>query len=191
MSPDISPHRRLDSLLGETHARTDSIWIHQHLAGVVHLQPDGPGGWPLIHTVSPCRAVDTRTADPQLTNFSGDRLAPGETVPFFVTGALITGQGGEADCGVPATATGVFVNVTAVRPLGSAPSGYLTVYPYGGTQPTASTINYMSDATAVANGVLMPLCDPAATTCDYDLNVYNFTSLAVHLVLDVTGYLTE
>jgi hypothetical protein len=39
--------------------------------------------------------------------------------------------------------------------------------------------------------VLVPLCDPAAATCDYDLNVYNFTNLAVHLVLDVTGYLTE
>ena len=149
------------------------------------------GGPYVIHTVSPCRAVDTRTADPQLSTFSGDRLAPGETVPFFVTGALITGQGGEADCGVPAAATGVFVNVTAVRPLGSGTSGYLTLYPYGESQPTASTINYLSDATAVANGVLVPLCDPAAATCDYDLNVYNFTNLAVHLVLDVTGYLTE
>ena len=156
------------------------------------LSPMAQAGGPyVIHTVSPCRAVDTRAADPQLSTFSGDRLAPGETVPFFVTGALINGQGGEADCGVPATARGVFVNVTAVRPQGGGASGNLTVYPYGETQPTASTINYMSDATAVANGVLVPLCDPAAATCDYDLNVYTNTNLAVHLVLDVTGYLAE
>ncbi len=149
------------------------------------------GGPYVIHTVSPCRVVDTRTADPQLSTFSGDRLAPGETVPFFVTGALITGQGGEADCGVPATARGLLVNVIAVLPQGSAISNYLTLYPYGESRPLASTVNYPADMTALANGVLVPLCDPAAATCDYDLDVYNHTGLAVHLVLDVTGYLTE
>ena len=62
------------------------------------LSPVAQAGGPyVIHTVSPCRAVDTRTADPQLSTFSGDRLAPGETVPFFVTGALITGQGKYTD----------------------------------------------------------------------------------------------
>jgi hypothetical protein len=78
-----------------------------------------------------------------------------------------------------------------VRPLGSASGGYLTLYPYGESPPTASTINYKSDTTAVANGVLVPLCDPAAADCDHDLNVYNCTSLAVHLAVDVAGYLTE
>jgi len=149
------------------------------------------GGPYVIHTVSPCRAVDTRTADPQLSTFSGDRLAPGETVSFFVTGALITGQGGEADCGVPATARGVLVNVIAVLPQGSAIGNHLTLYPYGESRPLASTVNFPADTYALANGVLVPLCDPAAATCDYDLNVYNHTGLAVHLVLDVTGYLTE
>jgi hypothetical protein len=110
-------------------------------------------------------------------------------VPFFVTGNLIDGQGGAADCGVPDTASGVFVNVTAVRPLGSGTANYLTLYPYGETRPTASTINFEADTTAIANGVLVPLCDPALATCAYDLNVYNYTNLAVHLVIDVSGYL--
>ena len=142
-----------------------------------------------VYTVSPCRVVDTRTADPSLSAFSGDRIAPGATVPFYVIGDLIDGQGGAADCGVPPEASGVFVNVTAVRPQGSGSSGYLTLYPYGESPPRASTINYTADTTAVANGVLVPLCDPAGATCDYDLNVYNYTALAVHLVIDVTGYL--
>ncbi len=177
----------------EKHMRTPTRYgFDQHLAGLVHLQPDGPGGWPLRH---PHRLALPGGGHPYRRPAAFDLLRgsprPGETVPFFVTGALITGQGGEADCGVPATARGVFVNVTAVRPLGSGTGGYLTLYPYGESQPTASTINYQSDATAVANGVLVPLCDPAAATCDYDLNVYNYTNLAVHLVLDVTGYLTE
>ncbi len=142
-----------------------------------------------VYTVSPCRVVDTRGADPQLSTFSGDRLAPGETVSFYVTGNLINGQGGAASCGIPPEATGVFANVVAVRPQGSAISNYLTVYPYGESGPLASTVNYPADITALANGVLVPLCDPAAATCDYDLDVYNHTGLAVHLVIDVTGYL--
>ena len=51
------------------------------------------------------------------------------------------------------------------------------------------TISYAADITSRANGVLLPLCSSAAATCDYDLNVYNYTNLAVHLVIDVTGYL--
>ena len=144
---------------------------------------------PKVYTVSPCRVVDTRFADPLLSDFSGDRLAPGETVSFYLTGNLIDGQGGAGDCGVPAEATGVFVNVTAVRPLGAGAAGFLTLYPYGESLPTASTINYKADTTAIANGVLVALCDPAGGTCSYDLSVYNFTNLAVHLVIDVTGYL--
>ena len=71
----------------------------------------------------------------------------------------------------------MFGNVTAVRPQGSGSGGYLTLCPYGESQPTASTINDQSDAAAVANGLLMPLGDPAAATCNYDLNVYNYTNL--------------
>jgi hypothetical protein len=110
-------------------------------------------------------------------------------VSFFVTGNLINGQGGAASCGIPPEATGVFANVAAVLPQGSAMSNYLTVHPYGESRPLASAVNYLSGVTALANGMLVPLCDPAAATCDYDLNVYNHTGLAVHLVIDVTGYL--
>jgi hypothetical protein len=141
-----------------------------------------------VYTVSPCRVVDTRNADPQLSAFSGDGIAPGETVSFYVSGSKIAGQGGASDCGVPPDATGVFANVTAVRPLGSGAGGYLTLYPYGEDRPTASTISYTADTTGKANGVLVPLCNSAAATCDYDLNIYNHIGLAAHLVIDVTGY---
>ncbi len=160
-------------------------------ASVTILDDDSGGALPRqkVYTVSPCRVVDTRGADPQLSTFSGDRLAPGETVSFFVTANLINGQGGAGNCGIPPEATGVFANVVAVLPQGSATSNYLALYPSGGSRPLSSAINYSADITAVANGVLVPLCDPAAATCDYDLDVYNHTSLAVHLVIDVTGYL--
>jgi hypothetical protein len=142
-----------------------------------------------VYTVSPCRLVDTRNADPRLSKFSGDGIAPGETVSFYVTGFNIAGQGGVSDCGVPPNATGIFANVTAIRPRGSGASGYLTLYPYGEDRPNISTINYTADITSRANGVLLPLCNSAAATCDYDLNIYNHIGLAVHLVIDVAGYL--
>lgn len=41
--------------------------------------------------------------------------------------------------GVPADATGVVVNVTAVKPEGD---GFITVYPCGGAVPGTSTVNY-------------------------------------------------
>ena len=48
----------------------------------------------------------------------------------------MTGRGG-----LPATGVGaVVLNVTATGPTAQ---GYLTVYPTGGTRPTASNLNFM------------------------------------------------
>jgi len=150
------------------------------------------GGPYVIHTVSPCRVVDTRTAGAGPFPGSGQRLAANQIVDFYVTGTDITGQGGATDCGIPSdTAKGVFINVTAVNPLGSGTSGYLTLYPYGESKPNASTINFQPDTKALANGVMVPICDPAVSTCTYDLTVANGPGLAVHMVIDVTGYLAE
>jgi len=51
----------------------------------------------------------------------------------------VTGQGG-----VPAGATSVLMNVTAVTPTAA---GYLTVYPTGVTRPTASNLNFVPKVT--------------------------------------------
>lgn len=140
-----------------------------------------------IVAVPPCRIVDTRFADPVVTDFSGARLGLGESVSFNVRGASIAGQGGMADCGVPESATGVFVNVVAASPSGVGPSGFLSVWPAGQPQPNASTLNYSLAQNSIANQVLLALCN--TSDCARDLSVYNFTSLEVHLVLDVMGYL--
>jgi hypothetical protein len=50
----------------------------------------------------------------------------------------------EAD-GVPANATSVVLNVTAVGP--STPGGFMTVFPAGATQPNASNLNYPTGET--------------------------------------------
>ena len=143
------------------------------------------GGPYVIHTVSPCRVADTRKTGTGSIPFSGQLLS-GQTIHFHVTGNLIAGQGGATDCGVPIGATGAFLNLTAVRPTGT---GYLTLYPYGETPPTASTLNFQAGRIATANGVLAPLCDPAEGGCAYDLTLTNGPGASVHLVIDVSGYL--
>lgn len=148
------------------------------------------GGPYVVETISPCRVLDTRL----IGSSPGTPLGASGTLNINVAGA-ITGQGGTSagDCGVPLTTTkGVFINVTAVNPAQvTKPSGYLTVYPYGETKPLASTINFQTGVTAIANGVMVPICDSDPTPCSNDLAIFNGPGMTVHVVIDVTGYLIE
>jgi hypothetical protein len=133
-------------------------------------------------TVQPCRVLDTRTSSP-----AGPIPANG-TRSILLTGDLTNGgtvnQGGAAACGVPDTATGVFVNVVAVMATGP---GFLTVYPFSTTLPLASTLNFATGQT-IANGVLVPICTPPAA-CLFDLNLTMRPTAGADVVIDVTGYL--
>jgi hypothetical protein len=77
---------------------------------------------------------------------------------------------------VPADAKAVVVNVTVTRP---AASGFLTVWPCGPTQPTASNLNFVASQT-VANlvlgkvGIGGKLCLSSSATTD--------------LIVDISGY---
>ncbi len=140
--------------------------------------PPTPGPRSRTHTVTPCRVLDTRVST------TPGPIPGGSARSLSVGGSLAgLGQGGAADCGVPAGATGVFVNVVAV---GAAGPGHLTVYPSGSALPLASTINFSTGDT-VANGVLVPICLPAAA-CPSDLTI-QMGPAAAHVVIDVTGYL--
>ena len=132
-------------------------------------------------TVQPCRVLDTRLSTP-----------PGPIPAFATRSVLVAGdltqagtvnQGGAATCGVPATATGAYVNVIAVTAAGP---GYLTVYPFGASLPVASTVNFATGQT-IANGVLVPICTPSAS-CPFHLNV-SIGPAATDVVIDVNGYL--
>ncbi len=94
------------------------------LADVVGYYPTTPGA-SLYHPVGPRRLADTRT--------TGTRVRGGSSLTVPVAGL------GE----VPATATAVIVNVTAVRP--TAP-GFLTVSPdvVSTSRPSTSTLDYLA-----------------------------------------------
>jgi hypothetical protein len=136
----------------------------------------GDSGKDLVFTpVAPCRAIDTRAA--------GGRLTAGVSRDFDVAGTL-SGQGGVADCLIPfGPATAVVINIVAVDPLGA---GNLAAWTFGGAVPTASVINYRAGVN-IANGLVLPICNPAGGSCAHDLTIQANVSDA-HLVADVAGY---
>ncbi|MCU1366856.1 MAG: hypothetical protein JWN39_2495, partial [Ilumatobacteraceae bacterium] len=118
--------------------------------------------------LAPGRLADTRTGQPTIDGlFAGEGLrAAGSSLQL-----VVGGRGG-----VPTDATAVVLNVTATEPGGS---GFVTVYPCGVTQPTASNLNFAVGAT-IPNAVI--------TKIGAGGSVCLFTSQPVHLVVDVNGY---
>jgi endosialidase-like protein len=118
--------------------------------------------------LTPCRAVDTRG------NGFGGAFGP----PALPTGVPrdfpLQGQ-----CGIPATATAVSLNVTATNTVGP---GFFLLHPQGGAQPVVSTLNYLAGGT-VANAALVPL-GPGGLTVVAGVS-------GADLILDVNGYFTD
>jgi hypothetical protein len=138
--------------------------------------PSFAGGPYDTFTVPPCRIVDTRNV--------GGAISGNGSRHFLVAGTFES-QGGSTDCGVPfVAAKGVFINIVAASPSGH---GHLTVYPYPLPLPLASTLNF-SPGQNIANGVMVPICDPDVSDCEFDFTV-TMGPAATHVVIDVTGYL--
>jgi hypothetical protein len=121
--------------------------------------------------ITPCRLVDTRAGETNL----GPRATPlgaGETQVFAVRGT--NGQ-----CTIPAGATAIVANVTAVSP--TAPS-FMTLWPSDQAKPNASSLNYFSDVQPVfPNGVTVRL------SADGNVSAFNAAG-SVDLLIDVAGY---
>lgn len=79
--------------------------------------------------------------------------------------------------GIPATAKGYVVNVTAVP--GGSPMPFLTVYPTGQSRPNASVLNAFQGQT-VTNSTIVPAGTNGA------LDVYAFRR--THAVVEISGY---
>jgi hypothetical protein len=117
--------------------------------------------------LTPTRITDTRTGSGYPN--AGSTLTAGKTLNVQVTG----------EGGVPAGATGAILNVTATN---TTAAGYLTVFPAGATQPTASNLNWTAGET-VANRVLASLSSTGM------VSIYNYTG-STNVVVDVSGYFT-
>jgi hypothetical protein len=119
-----------------------------------------PGTGSLFTGMTPTRVLDTRSS---IGNHPA-KLGPGATLTLTIPG-------------LPAGVTAVALNVTATDPTAG---GFLTVYPGGGTRPTASNLNFGAGQT-IANMVLVPV-GPGNTVRFYNL------SGTVNVIADLTGY---
>lgn len=119
------------------------------------------------YTVTPCRVVDTRNPDGP---YGGPILTSGQSRLFSIPG----------NCGIPASAESVSLNITVV---GATGSGFLTFFPGGQTPPTTSTINFILSAPRANNAILL-------LSKEGVLGVQPFVAGVgqVHLIIDVSGY---
>ncbi|MFD9125961.1 N-acetylmuramoyl-L-alanine amidase [Kitasatospora sp. NPDC059571] len=133
-------------------------------AGTVDLLADitgyyAPDAAAALATVTPNRLLDTRIGlgAPQA------KVNPDSTLTLTLDG-------------VPANATGVVLNVTAVNPTAA---GFVTVYPHGSDLPVVSNLNFTAGQT-IPNQVIVPVSDGK-------VNLYNRAG-TVDLLADITGY---
>ncbi len=115
---------------------------------------------PGVYTaMPPKRLLDTRSG--------GGKLGPGGSMILAIAGAN----------GVPANASAVILNVTAVD---ERTAGFFTLYPTGAPLPTASNLNWVAGQT-VANLVSVGL------STDGKVTIYNGLGMA-DAVVDLEGY---
>ena len=160
-----------------THLAVWSYPVAGHLAlAEGRLFVASPDGWltafsapspSLFHTVTPCRLLDTRASGGVL--IGGPALQAGATREMRVAG----------NCGVPATARAVSLNVTATE---ANASGNVRLQPGGGASPS-SAINYGPGQTR-ANNVVVAL----SSAGDLAALASQAAGTTVHLVIDVNGY---
>jgi hypothetical protein len=114
--------------------------------------------------IQPCRIADTRNTT---GTFGGPSLPPYTERSFPILAS---------SCGIPWTASAYSLNVTAV-PAGFL--GYLTVWPTGGPQPLASTVN-SSLGVAVANAAIVSAGTGGAVSV--------YATNTTEVILDINGY---
>ncbi len=130
---------------------------------------DGPFRF---YALTPCRVVDTKSG--QAPALVGNTTGGSVPLRSFVI---------RGNCGVPAEAKAVALNVTVQTPN---QKGHLRLFPSDVATPVVSNINFAGNETALANGAIVPLATSGAT----DITVYTFMVATgqTHLFLDVTGY---
>jgi hypothetical protein len=118
---------------------------------------------------SPVRLMDTRVGEPTV---DGQAAGLGAILGGTVRELQVAGRGG-----LPAAATSAVLNVTAVDAAGP---GFLTVFPCGGTRPTASNLN-------VTAGQVVP--NLVVTKLGTGGKVCVYAQTSVDVVVDVSGHL--
>jgi hypothetical protein len=126
---------------------------------------------------TPIRIADTRAGATDPATYAGKTLAEGTGLTVDIP----------ASAAIPASASAVVVNITAINPTNA---GFLTVYPGGGTLPTAANVTFTTGQT-VGDNVTVGLGPDAATSSAQSFTVYNGPATgggSVDFTADVAGY---
>ena len=126
-------------------------------------------GYPGGHTIglaAPIRSLDTRSG--------------GGPIPAGHTRSVPVNLGSTVNSHVHA----LLVNVTVVTPKSG---GYVTLWNARTTRPGTSTLNFPAGAPAVTNFAIIPVTGDGTPTVD----IYNASSAALSVVLDVFGYVDD
>jgi Bacterial Ig-like domain/Bacterial pre-peptidase C-terminal domain len=138
---------------------------------IVDAAAFAPASSTLVFLSEPARLLETRSG----TTVDGAHVNVGRRTAGTTYQLPIVGR-----AGVPANATAVALNVTAVD---SEPGNYLTVFPCGSARPDASNVNAGTPGQAVSNSVVARVGDGGA--------VCVFAYTPSHLIVDVQAYLTS
>jgi len=130
----------------------------------------GPQGATFV-PVTPCRVVDTRTANGP---FGGPIFQPGDSRSYVIPSGA---------CSVPA-ASAYSLNFTISQYTGK---GNLKAYPTGTTPPLTSVINYGSGPN-LANAAIVPANAQGSITVDAATTA---TPGPTHVIIDINGYFTD
>ena len=124
--------------------------------------PSVPGAFV---SVDPSRVLDTRV---------GNGASQSAVAAYGTVDLQVTGRGGVPASGVAA----VVVNVTVTAP---SAGGFLTVYPSGTSQPTASNLNFTA-------GQSVPNLVTVKVGTGGKVKLTNNSGGTAHLIADVAGY---
>ncbi len=113
--------------------------------------------------LAPCRLVDTRGNAP----LTGGFLPPATVRNYTLVGI----------CNIPANAQAISLNATVTNPTGT---GFLLMWPKGGTVPPVSTLNYTAGQT-IANAAVVPLSTDGSISIALGVS-------GGDVILDTNGY---
>jgi len=142
--------------------------------GVVNPLPAAAAAPGQFKPLAPSRILDTRSNGPRTGTCTGgcNTLGPAGSLDVQVSGGTT---------GVPAGATAVVLNVTAVPGPNANPS-FLTIYAKGGPKPDVSNLNYYGAAgISDTNLVEVPV------SADGYVTAYNNKGI-LDVIFDVAGY---
>jgi hypothetical protein len=138
-----------------------------------YYAPPGTGGLYYHPLPAPVRLFDSRPGE-SACDAPGTPLATNGTRTVLAHRTCLGAT-------IPSSARAIVGNATVVNFISSGLS-WITLYPFGTTQPNASNINYSA-------GQVVPNAFIAGLSSDGRFNIFSRTS--THFIVDVTGYFSD